>query len=42
MGRLIGLALCENIPLGIPLPNAFFKLLTFDGIFASAPTLVAP
>jgi hypothetical protein len=33
MGRLIGLALAENIPLGVPLASGFFKLLAADGIF---------
>ena len=32
-GRLIGLALCENIPLGIPLTSGFFKLLASEGLF---------
>ena len=33
IGRLIGLALCENVPLGIPLTSGFFKLLASEGLF---------
>ena len=41
MGRVIGLALAENIPLGLPLASSFFKLLAIDSIFPEHPTLVS-
>ncbi len=41
MGRVLGLALCENIPLGIPLASSFFKLLTSDSMFPEYPNLVS-
>ena len=40
MGRVIGMALCENIPLGIPVTSAFCKLLSIDGFFSCPPNLV--
>jgi len=39
MGRVLGLSLCENMPLGIPLASGFFKLLAIDGLFPEHPTL---
>jgi len=41
MGRLIGLALCEKIPLGIPMASGFFKLLEADSIFPEIVSLVS-
>ena len=41
MGRVLGLALCENIPLGIPLASSFFKLLASGSLFPEPPTLVS-
>ena len=41
MGRVLGLALCESIPLGIPLASSFFKLLTSDSMFPECPNLVS-
>ena len=41
MGRLIGLALCEKIPLGIPMASGFFKQLEADSIFPEIVSLVS-
>jgi hypothetical protein len=41
MGRVIGLSLCESIPLGIALNSSFYKLLAAESLFADYPCLVS-